>query len=231
MTKYNGSTKTFISEPLINATWNQLASDAIGTTPVTLGTDLWYPLAISNKLLEKPLYDRVMGGTSADMYCFFYKNDRVYINDITLYCNFADGLVRQSNLDVTPVHASAGSAVPPFSITNVLKLQLTSYYWDKDTKVVYNGIQDISIPHFNSLNKIEAFLPKDSDIPSTAKAQWFEIKIIQDTDNLPSFSTLSIDTTYQNTRCLVWAEVTLSHSFNTNTYNLINDGTSPGWPV
>lgn len=234
--QYNGLVHNFVSEPLINHLWNDLAKDAIGTTPVTLGTDNWFVNAINDPVMQRPFYNRMGGGEPADMATYFYKNDRIYINDFTLFCNFADGLVKQTNAIVSPANAPVllDPNLIDYTILNNFRVQFHTYYLQQDVGIIDAATQIFPITHFNRSYDLGFFL-----VPNTAFqrnrvlqnniAQWFEIEILTDGD--PVYSTKNINTAFQSDICLVWAEATISHTFNTTDYDAVIAGSgSTGWP-
>lgn len=233
--KYDGLVHTFYAEPLIKEDWNDLASDTSGTTPVTLGTDDWYPTAIPAQCVSKPFFNRLGDGSTADMTSFFYTHDRIYINDLIIYCNFADGLVKQSDITVTPADTYpkiAGSDLPNFELSSEMRIRISTYYQAADGTITGRGSLDFPVAHFNSINQLGFFLPSTTtQMLDTNVAQWFEIEILASggDSSWPSFSTISVNPDFQASRCIVWAEATLSHTFATADADAVNAGTT-GWP-
>lgn len=234
--KYNGQVHTFLAEQLINEVWNDLSKNDANDTPVTVGTDNWFVAANPLILKRKPFFNRVGFGGSADMTTFFYKNDRIYLNDLTIFCNFADGLVRQSDIDVTPVPFTPSVLpnalpLPEYEITRIMKIRITTYYMTA-TGILSAASLDLPVAHFNTVNNLGVFMPElPSAIVQTNICQWMEIQIIYDNDvaSSPAYSTKSINTAFQSDRVLVWAEATLSHTFSTSDYDAVIAGQT-GWP-
>lgn len=230
--KYNGLTHTFVSDNLINAIWDDLGKNVAGDTPVTLGTDNWFPLSVPGEVLSRPLYNR-LGGFSeeADLTTYFYKNDRIYINDITVFCNFADGLLKNSDHILTPGEVSVNNPLPDYKIENKLTVQIRTFYQQVNGSVEV-GTFIFPVNHFNTVNNLGTFAPElPASIISTTVCQWLEVKFfIANTDNQPSYSTKSVNTDFQSDRCLVWCEANLSHTFNTADRDDVIAG-STGWPT
>lgn len=232
--KYNGKIHTFVAEPFINEVWDDLSKDKDGTTPVTIGTDDWFPTALPALILRKPFFNRLGAGSNADMTVYFYKNDRVYINDLVVYCSFADGLVKTSDVVVTPVpFALPENGIPNYELANELKVRITNYILRTNDDIESTATFDFPVTHFNQVNQLATFMPfLQTEILQTDKCQWYEIELIDDTvppSLLPSYSTININPDFQNTRVLVWAEATLSHTFGTVDADAVtNDNT--GWP-
>jgi len=227
--KYNGLNHTFVSEPLINQLWADLSNDDIGTTPVTLGTDNWFPLSDPDQLPRRPLYNRL--GSGGDITNYFYKHDRIYLNDLTVFCNFADGLLKNSDVTLTPAEVVDNDPLPDYVLTNKLKLQVISYYQQVSGAVAI-GSAIFPINHFNTVNQLGIFAPEAPDsILDTTVCQWVELALFHDeSGNNPSYSTKSINTAFQSDRCLVWCEANISHTFNTSDRDDVI-AESTGWPT
>lgn len=152
------------------------------------------------------------------MTVYFDKNDQVYINDLTIFCNFADGLLKDGNVTVTPVPFSLPeNGAPNYELSNELKVQIVGYRLDVNDDIHSMGSIDLPVSHFNRTNQLGLFLPYTaSSIVQTDKAIWYEIGLIDDSPvSQISYSTININPAFQSTRVLVWAEATLSHTFPT----------------
>lgn len=210
--KYNGLTHTFVSEPLLNETW--------GTLGVTLGSSDFEPVADPSLSKRRPLYNRLGGGggSGQDITCYFYKNDRIYINDLTLYCNFADGLVKNSDIVTTPLtEVSNGGALPNYEIDGKLNVQVSTYYQQVDGSLLV-GTLLFPINHFNAVNQLGTFAVESPSIinQENTVCQWIEIGMYENVNTQPAYSTININPDFQTARCLIWAEATLSHTWVTN---------------
>lgn len=231
--QYNGRVHTFVSGLIVNDIWANLGSDAAGTPPVTLGTDNWFVESIPASLIQRPFFNRLGGGVTADMVAFFYKNDRMYINNLILFCNFADGLVKQSDTTVTP--PTVGAVLPDYEITNDLRVKI--FVYANSVANVNRIIKTVIFPvsHFNRVNDLGVFLLPDvavdaPNILQTDRAIWVEINIESNSGN-PAYSTKNINTAFQTDRCLIWAEAVISHTFSTSDHdNVIIGPTATGWP-
>jgi hypothetical protein len=231
--EYNGKTHTFVAEPLINQTWANLSNEQAGLgAGVTVGTDNWYVNSDSDVLEQQPFYNRLGGNSPADMVCYFYQNDRIYIRDLTIYCNFADGLVRQANMVRTPADPIATNALPDFQLSGELKIQIINKYWDPIAgAVVEAGSSIYPMRHFNLTYNLGVFAPEDTpNFKERYRARWLEVKLIPNTGNSSVYSTKGIDTSYQTDRVIVWAEATLSHSFDIYDRDDVIGGQT-NWPI
>jgi hypothetical protein len=231
--EYNGLTHTFVGDNIINDVWANLGNDGSGGVGVTLGSDNWYVDNIPGVVRRVPLYNRLGGNPTADMTSYFYIHDRVYINDITIFCNFADGLVKQSNTLLTPAEPSVGDALPDYEIANKLAVFLNAYALDSDSKIQSLGSLNFPVNHFNSPINLATFAPTlIAQLVDANKCYWLEITLATNASRNAAYSTKSISAAFQTDRVLVWAEATLSHTWPTADHDAVVAGpTQTGWPT
>jgi hypothetical protein len=208
--KYNGLVHTFIAEPLINIDWNAAYDQASGVG-VTLGTDDWQILAAPGEAQEQPLYNRL--GASGDRTFVFDPNDKGYLLDFTVFCNFADGLVDVSNRVGNAIPSPIGDS----AITNKLLIRLNVYNIAADGTQASLGTIDFPVNAFNEPYALANFEPRNNVYPSGSRGWYFTAKLLRVTQ--PLFSTKSISTDFQSDNALVWATFTIAHTFGTVTGN------------
>jgi len=215
--QYAAITTTFITTPIINKLWNDLSNDAAGSgTGVTLGSDDWFPRFTDLVALRQAFHDR-RGGSGQNLSQYLNKNDQAFMGTLTLWNNFADGLVDVS--DKTVVNPFPDDPTSVSQIANDLTLRLAGFYVDQNDVVQNNGTFDVPFHGWNVPHEVNFFSPLSmSDLRTlgqdNVKATGISIQMQFVGD--PAFSTVTIDTGFQGKRCLVWASLDVRHTFSSD---------------
>ena len=100
--RYNPKKISLISTPLFSALWNDTAKTGV----TTLGTDDFIPAlntwggVTGNR--NAVLFNQIRFTPTGKMNLIFSPNERIFLERLTLYCNFADGLVDTSDTTFGP---------------------------------------------------------------------------------------------------------------------------------
>ena len=214
--QYDAIITTFITAPILNKTWATLSNSNAGAGGgVTLGTDDWFPQKTDEVVQRQPFYDR--RGASNDLSQYLKKNDQAFLGTLTLWNNFADGLVDVSDKTVSnpfPTDPTNSSV-----ISNDLAFRLAGFYVDASDVVVNSGTFDVPFHGWNVPHEVNFFSPLSMALlrglgQDGVKATGISIEML--VANNPAFSTITIDTGFQSKRCLVWATLDIRHTFGTD---------------
>ncbi len=225
--KYNPIVDTLISTPLVNLSSWTVASKLGQVPPVIVGTDDWeVPAGLVDVGSTEGLFLGQNVATFAPpptVISVFNTKDRVRIKEITLHCNFADGLLDVSNKILAPVFTGGGGfPAGGYFQDRTLYVALTCYRIDSTSpqgNFINAGSITFSVPGFGLPLICDYQEPRFDNAqgiiaPITDKGFIFGAILSHPVGLLrPLFSTITIDPSFQNKRILVWAQIVVEHTF------------------
>lgn len=205
---YNGKVETWLAPGVVNRLWSAM-KQADGTTAVVLGTSNVTLVVgdFSNSFLSHTADPSQLGKT---LY-IFNKNDKVFMNDYTVLCNFADGLIDVSDKAFSPGSIFADPAVQQ-AITNNLVLQIQAFRVLADASTLPMGNLQYPIMGFNQQHEINQF---ENQIFLSSQEETdlgFYIGVALGKVGTPLWSTVGIDAGFAATRLRMDVTMTLSHT-------------------
>lgn len=98
--RYNPKEISLVSTPLYNASsWTAAGVATVGTDDWQPALNLWGGAEGNRNAI---FFNQVRFTPTGKMNCIFSPQERIFLKRLTLYCNFADGLVDLTNTTFTP---------------------------------------------------------------------------------------------------------------------------------